>query len=131
MAGGEALGTPALIHEAHVRLAEARGFESRGNPLGAAAIAMRRILIDRARAQLTARRGGGVEEAALDEMPDFVVEGETTVLGVHEVPERRAAAVEVVGYRCFAGYGETETSELSVQRDWATARAWPKKGMVH
>ena len=139
LTGGETLGTTALIHETYVHLAEARGFESRGHFLGTAAIAMRRILIDRVRAQLTAKRGGGAEKAALDEIPDFIVEDETTVLGVHDALERLAALnprlVRVVECRFFAGYSEAETAEAmgtslrSVQRDWATARAWLKREM--
>jgi RNA polymerase sigma factor (TIGR02999 family) len=139
LAGGETLGTTALIHEAYVRLAEARGFQSRGHFLGTAAIAMRRILIDRVRAQLAAKRGGGVEKAALDESPDLIVEDEATVLGVHEALGGLGALnprlVRVVECRFFAGYSEAETaealgtSERTVQRDWATARAWLKKEM--
>jgi RNA polymerase sigma factor (TIGR02999 family) len=139
LAGGGTLGTTALVHEAYVRLAEARGFQSRGHFLGTAAIAMRRILIDRVRAQLAAKRGGGVEKATLDEGPDFFVEDEDTVLGVHDALDRLAALnprlVQVVECRFFAGYSEAETaealgtSERTVQRDWATARAWLKKEM--
>ena len=139
LAGGETLGTTALIHEAYVRLAEARGFESRGHFLGTAAVAMRRILIDRVRAQLAAKRGGGATITALDEIPDFVVEDEDTVLAVNEALERLAALnprlVQVVECRFFAGYCDAETaealgtSERTVQRDWATARAWLKKEM--
>ena len=137
--GGETLGTTALVHEAYERLAASRGFESRGHFLGTAAVAMRRILIDRVRAQLAAKRGGGAEMVALDDIPDFVVEDEATVLGVHDALERLLAVnprlVRVVECRFFAGYSELETAEAlglsarTVQRNWATARAWLKKEM--
>src|SRR3954467_13718143 len=68
LAGGETLATTALLHEAYVRLSESQGFESRAHFLGTAAVAMRRILIDRVRAQLAAKRGGGAEKVALDEI---------------------------------------------------------------
>ena len=139
LAGGETLGTTALLHEAYVRLADAHGFQSRGHFLATAAVAMRRILIDRVRAQLAAKRGGGAEKTTLDEIPDFVVEDEATVLGVNDALERLSGLnprlMRVVECRFFAGYSELETaealgvSERTVQRDWATARAWLKREM--
>jgi RNA polymerase sigma factor (TIGR02999 family) len=137
LAGGQTLATTALLHEAYERLAGAPGFQSRSHFLGTAAIAMRRILIDRVRAQLSAKRGEGAGTVALDEALDFIVEDEGTVLGVHEALEELARVsprlVQVVECRFFAGYTEQETavalgvSERTVQRDWATARAWLKK----
>jgi len=137
LSGGATLATTALLHEAYERLAEAQGFRSRGHFLGTAAMAMRRILIDRVRAQLAAKRGAGAANLSLDEIPDFIVEDEATVLGVHEALEGLARLnprlMRVVECRFFAGYNEKETaealgtSERTVQRDWATARAWLKK----
>ena len=139
LAGGETLGTTALLHEAYVRLADAHGFQSRGHFLATAAVAMRRILIDRVRAQLAAKRGGGAEKITPEEIPDFVVEDEATVLGVNDALERLSGLnprlMRVVECRFFAGYSELETaealgvSERTVQRDWATARAWLKREM--
>jgi RNA polymerase sigma factor (TIGR02999 family) len=139
LSGGETLATTALIHETWLRLAEANGFESRAHFLRTAAIAMRQILIDRVRAQLAAKRGAGAEKVALEEIPDFVVEDEGTVLAVHDALERLAAVnprlVRIVECRFFAGYSESETgealgiSERTVQRDWAMARAWLRKEM--
>jgi RNA polymerase sigma factor (TIGR02999 family) len=139
LSGGETLATTALLHEAYARLAPATGFPSRGQFLASASITMRRILIDRVRAQLAAKRGGGAERVDLDGAADFIVEDEVTVLGVHDALERLHAVnprlVRVVECRFFAGYNEIETgealgiSERTVQRDWATARAWLKKEM--
>lgn len=137
LSGGATLATTALVHEAYEHLADARGFHSRGHFLGTAAIAMRRILIDRVRAQHAAKRGAGAETVALDGLQDFIVEDEDTVLAVHEaldgLSRLNPRLVRVVECRFFAGYSEQETaealdiSERSVQRDWATARAWLKK----
>lgn len=137
LAGGGTLATTALLHEAYVRLAEAHGFQSRAHFLSIAAVAMRRILIDRVRAQMAAKRGGGAEKITLEEIPDFVVEDDATVLAVHDALERLFAVnprlVRVVECRFFAGYNEVETaealgvSERTVQRQWAMARAWLKK----
>jgi RNA polymerase sigma factor (TIGR02999 family) len=70
-------------------------------------------------------------------VPDFIVEDEDTVLDVHEALEQLAQLnprlARIVECRFFAGYNEHETaealsiSERTVQRDWATARAWLKK----
>ncbi|TMB27954.1 MAG: hypothetical protein E6J61_19130 [Deltaproteobacteria bacterium] len=84
LSGGETLATTALLHEAYARLAPAHGFPSRGQFLASAAVTMRRILIDRVRAQLAAKRGAGAEQVGLDEAADFVVEDGATVLGVHD-----------------------------------------------
>jgi len=136
LAGGETLATTALIHEAYLRLASAPGFETRGHFLRTAAVAMRQILIDRVRAQLSEKRGGGAV-TSVDELPDFIVEDEGTVLGVHDALERLGGEnprmVQVVECRFFGGLSEAETaealgtSERTVQRDWAAARAWLKK----
>ena len=85
------------------------------------------------------KRGGGAEKTTLDEIPDFVVEDEATVLGVNDALERLSELnprlMRVVECRFFAGYSELETaealgvSERTVQRDWATARAWLKREM--
>jgi RNA polymerase sigma factor (sigma-70 family) len=73
----------------------------------------------------------------IDEAHDFVVEDDERVLAVHDALEHLATLnprlAQVVECRFFAGYDEAQTaealgtSERTVQRDWATARAWLKK----
>jgi RNA polymerase sigma factor (TIGR02999 family) len=131
--GADTLSTTALVHELYLRLADNPAFSSRGQFLAVAAVAMRRILVDRARAQLAAKRDGG-ERLDLDEIADFTVGDEEQVLRVHQTLEQLAAVrpvlAQVVECRFFAGYNDGETaealgvSERSVQRHWATARAW-------
>jgi RNA polymerase sigma factor (TIGR02999 family) len=97
---------------------------------------LRRILIDRVRAQLAAKRDGG-QRLDLDEIADFTVENEASVLRVHETLEQLTAVrpmlAKVVECRFFAGYNDGETaealglSERTVQRHWATARAWMER----
>jgi RNA polymerase sigma factor (TIGR02999 family) len=133
LGGGDTLPTTALVHELYLRLADNPAFASRSQFLSISAVAMRRILIDRVRAQLAAKRDGG-ERLDLDEIVDFTVEDEGTVLRVHEALEQlggvRPVLVRVVECRYFAGYNDCETaealglSERTVQRHWATARAW-------
>jgi RNA polymerase sigma factor (TIGR02999 family) len=134
---GGTLATTALVNEAYARLAGDRGFADRGEFLRIASVAIRRILIDRVRAQLAAKRGGGAKHVPIEEADDFVVEDDERVLQVHEALEQLAVVnprlAKVVECRFFAGYDEKQTaealgtSERTVQRDWATARAWLKK----
>jgi RNA polymerase sigma factor (TIGR02999 family) len=131
--------TTALVNEAYLRLIDNPAFGSRGEFLRIAAVAMRRILVDRVRAQLAAKRGAGAEHVELDEVADFVVADEQTTLGVDEALKTLATVdprlVEIVECRFFAGYSDAETalalgiSERSVQRHWVTARAWLREAL--
>ncbi len=137
VSAGDTLNTTGLIHEAYLRLSPESTFGSRSHFLRVAAVAMRCVLVDRVRAQLAAKRGGGAVHVEFDGAADFVVEDEQTVLDVHEALERLGALspplAEVVECRFFAGYNERETAEVlglserTIQRHWATARAWLKK----
>lgn len=134
---GGTMATTALVNEAYARLAGDAKFVSRGHFLGTAAVAIRRILIDKVRAQLAAKRGGGAVHVPIEEAHDFYVEDDERVLAVHEAVEQLAVVsprlAKIVECRFFAGYDEAQTgealgiSERTVQRDWATARAWLKK----
>ena len=136
LGGMDTLPTTALVHELYLKLAGNPVFASRSRFLSVAAVAMRHILIDRARAQLAAKRDGG-KRLDLEEIADFTVEDEEAVLRVHEALEQlaleRPLLVRVVECRFFAGYSDAETaealglSERSVQRHWSTARAWLKR----
>lgn len=140
-AAGDTLATTALLSEAYVRLARGPGFESRGSFLRIAAIAMRRILIERVRAQLTRKRGGALERVPFDEADDLLIDDDERVFAVNEalqqLAQRSPRLAEIVECRFFAGYSEAETaqalglSERTVQRDWATARAWLERTLQH
>jgi len=140
LSGGDTLTTTALIHEAYLRLARSPGFPSRGDFLRVAAVAMRRILVDRVRAQLAAKRGGGARHVDVEAVADFLVGDGERVLAVHEALDRLAGLnprlAELVECRFFAGYSEPETalalgvSERTVQRDWTLARAWLRKELA-
>jgi RNA polymerase sigma factor (TIGR02999 family) len=138
--GGETLATTALVHEAYARLSRSPGFESRDHFLRVAAIAMRRILIERVRAQLRLKRGGDLDRVPLSEAEEIEVENGERLAAVNEVLQRLAVRsprlAEIVECRFFAGYSEKETaqalglSERTVQRDWATARAWLQRELA-
>jgi RNA polymerase sigma factor (TIGR02999 family) len=135
---GDILQTTALIHEAYLKLARASGWQNHSHFLAAAAIAMRQILVDDARARLSLRRGEGVEPLSLDVAGvEHVVadaEPDEQVVAVADALERLAALnprlAQVVECRYYAGYTEAETAlalgvtERTVRRDWVKARAW-------
>lgn len=133
---GHTLQTTALVHEAFLRLfaGQQPTWENRRHFFGAAAEAMRRILVDHARRKTALKRGGahrrlGSVESAIDHTtpPD-------ELLGIHDLLDRLAAEhpqkAEVVKLRYFAGLTIAQTAEtlgLSVptaNRYWRFARAW-------
>jgi RNA polymerase sigma factor (TIGR02999 family) len=132
---GRTLQATGLVHEAYLRLVgdAGRGWENRGHFFSAAAEAMRRILIERARRRQSLKRGGGTprpldEEQLASEPPD------EELLALHEALERLEASDpqrgQVVKLRFFAGLSVEETAEVlglsprSVNRVWSSARAW-------
>jgi len=135
---GQTLQATALVHEAWLRLGGDRqaSWENRAHFFAAAAEAMRRILIDRARAKRSDRRGGGAGRVELDAAHFELAAGmdDDGLLAVHEALDRLAAADEVkadlVKLRFFAGLTIVEAarvlglSEITAKRHWAFARAW-------
>jgi RNA polymerase sigma factor (TIGR02999 family) len=127
----------ALVHEAWLRLAgnEAARFENRAHFFGAAAEAMRRILIERARRRLAAKRGSGAEPLDVDviEIPSPALDDEG-LLRVNEALEKFTAVdarkAELVKLRYFVGLNFEETAAAlgiavpTAKQWWAYARAW-------
>src|SRR5213594_2807057 len=113
-APGQTLQPTALVHEAWLRLtgAESKTWDSRGHFFAAAAEAMRRILIERARAKSRLRRGGGGERIPLDHVTVASDDPPETVLAIHEALEKLAARdpfkAEVVKMRYFVGLSQDE-----------------------
>ena len=126
----------ALVHEAYMRLVKpGAGFESRLHFLNAAALAMRRILLDHAEARKRIKRGGGAEKVRLDDGIDVPgkdppVDVEALDEALNRLAEKSPRQAQVVQLRFFAGVTDAEIAELlkvsekTVQRDWATARLW-------
>lgn len=136
---GQTLQTTALVHEAYLRLLgnDARHmttWESRGHFFSAAAEAMRRILIDRARAKAAAKRGGGCRHLRLEQDPLANGELSTDLLDLDEALNKLAAEdpakAELVKLRFFCGLKLDEAANVlgisaaSADRHWAYARAW-------
>jgi RNA polymerase sigma factor (TIGR02999 family) len=132
---GHTLGTTGLVHETYMRLVDQTRVEwrDRGHFLVVAAWAMRRILVDYARRNRAARRGGGAVRFTLDHDVPAEERGEM-LLALDEALERLAALdrrlSQVVEYRYFGGLTEQETADVlgvtrrTVQRDWTKARGW-------
>lgn len=136
-AAGHTLQPTALVHEAWLRLVtpdqQAR-FENRAHFFGAAAEAMRRILVDRAREKKALKRGGNLERVDIDAvelsspMPDDELLALDEALDCLAIVDTRAA--EIVKLCFFVGLTQEEAArELGVslataERIWAFARAW-------
>ena len=133
---GQTLQATALVHEAWLRLGGAgdQHWNSRGHFFGAAAEAMRRILVERARKKARVRHGGGLEKVDWEHVTIATEDGDDTVLAIHEAIEKLAAEspqkAEIVKLRYFTGLEHEEiaqalgVSEPTVRRHWAYARAW-------
>lgn len=131
---GHTLQPTALVHEAWMRLEDAR-FENRAHFFGAAAEAMRRILVERSRRHHRQKRGGGAEHLDLDDVEIAApTDNDAELLAVHEALDALAAhdprKAELVKLRYFGGLSFEETAGVlgisvpTAHRDWAYARAW-------
>jgi RNA polymerase sigma factor (TIGR02999 family) len=141
---GQTLRTTELVHEAYLRLSASKpnAWQGRGHFFAAAAEAMRRILIERARARGRIKRGGDesgrapqrllLEDlTAADLAVDYDVE---EILALDDALERLGRsdrrAADVVRLRFYGGFNTQETAEAlgvtdrTVRRDWTFARAW-------
>jgi RNA polymerase sigma factor (TIGR02999 family) len=133
---GHTLQPTALVHEAFLRLfGQSRAqWQNREQFFAVAARAMRRALVDHARARAAAKRGDGRTQLALADAPEAAAAAGVDVLALDEVLDRLAALdprqARVVELRYFGGLSASETaialgtSLATVNRDWAMARAW-------
>jgi RNA polymerase sigma factor (TIGR02999 family) len=134
---GQTLQATALVHEAYLRLignGEAVDWNSRGHFFGAAAEAMRRILIERARRKRREKHGGGRRPASFDQLdvaddsrPDELLALDRALTELEaEMPE----VAQVVKLRYFSGLtvdqagGAMGISTRTAHRHWAYAKAW-------
>ena len=136
--GPQTLTATALVHEAWLRVSggekDARLWQNRRHFFGAAAEARRRILIDRAREKLAAKRGGGAERVRIEDAEIVAESPDEELLAVHEALAKLTAedalAGEIVSLRYFAGLKWEEIvkltgmSERDLQRQWHYARTW-------
>ena len=134
---GHTLQTTALIHEAYLKLIDRRdvSWQSRTHFFAVAAQAMRRILVDYARAKHREKRGGdniklSLEEATLVAANEKGVDLVALDEALTRLAERDKEQASVVELRYFSGLSLEETAEAlhvsraTVARDWEAARAW-------
>jgi RNA polymerase sigma factor (TIGR02999 family) len=133
---GQTLQPTELVHEAWLRLVGAKNpkFENRAHFFSAAAEAMRRILIDRARHKLTHRHGGGAERVDLEGQELAAPNSDEQLLAVHEVldvfAKQHPLQAEVVKLKYFVGMTHEETAKAlgisvaTVTNYWTFARTW-------
>ncbi len=134
---GQTLQATALVHEAYLRLVDQNStlhWSSRGHFFAAAAEAMRRIILDRARAKRRLKRGGGGRRIDLDlcQIADDALDDD--LIELDEALEALEAAdpvsARLVKLRFFAGLGQSDAAEVmglarrTADRHWAFARAW-------
>lgn len=134
---GQTMQATALVHDAYIRLVDverAQHWNSRGHFFGAAAEAMRRILVEKARQKQRLKRGGARNRVVLPE-PELVADDRVEeVLRVSEaldsLAETDPEAADLVKLRFFAGLTLAEAAAAlgiprrSIDRIWAYAKAW-------
>jgi RNA polymerase sigma factor (TIGR02999 family) len=135
-APGQTLQPTALVHEAWMRLAgsEEQTWENRAHFFGAAAEAMRRILVDNARRKRARRHGGGQQRVEIEAMEIAAPTADDELLTVNDALEQFALIekekAELVKLRFFAGLKIEEAARIldisvpTAKRWWAYARAW-------
>jgi len=136
-APGQTLQSTALVHEAYLRLVDAKKaqqWNSRGHFFAAAAEAMRRILIERARRKRSQRQGGARRRCELSDEDFLAMPLNDAIIDLDEALAKLESAdpqaAELVKLRIFAGMTIEEIADLqgtsprTVKRNWAYARAW-------
>lgn len=140
-AGPRTLNTTGLVHEAYLKLIDESTvpMHNRGYFFGAAARAMRQVMIDAARRRRAAKRGSGEAPLPLDESRVEVDSYAEELLALDQALQRLAGeyprSAQVVEYRFFGGLSVEQTADLlevserTIKRDWRLARAWLQRDL--
>jgi RNA polymerase sigma-70 factor (ECF subfamily) len=133
---GRTMQATALVHEAYLKLIDITNvdWQHRAHFFAVSAQIMRRILLDRARRRVAAKRGGKAEKVNLDEVPDIggarareLIALDDALNELAQLDPRKARVIEL---RFFGGLSVEETASVldvsqdTVMRDWRLARAW-------
>ncbi len=141
-APGGTLSTTCLVHEAYLKLVDQSGvtWRDRAHFFALAAVAMRHVLVDRARARLATKREGARERITLDRVQIQGADQAEVLLQLNDAIDRLAAVeprlARVVDCRFFGGLEENEIAEAvgvtvrTVQRDWAKARMLLRRALA-
>jgi RNA polymerase sigma factor (TIGR02999 family) len=135
--GDHTLQATALVHEAYVRLVDTdrvQNWDSRGHFFSAAAEAMRRILVERARRHRSQKRGGDLQRIDIDavDLADRIAPDQLLALDelIDRLSREDPEAAQIVKLRYFAGCSveqaakAIEMSTATAYRHWTYARAW-------
>lgn len=140
---GKTLNTTALVNESYEKLqrGEEPDVASRKHFFAVAACAMRQIIVDHARNQMTEKRTGTQVSADLDNLPSSVDERVEQIVFVDQLLERleqiNPELVRLVECRFFAGYTQDETADVlqisrrTLNRRWKQANAWLRELTAH
>jgi RNA polymerase sigma factor (TIGR02999 family) len=135
-AAGHTIQATALVHEAYLRLVgdDDPGWNGRGHFFGAAALAMRRILVEQARRRARLKRGGDRDRVALDDAQIAIEPPDDDVLAVEEAVRRLEAQDprkgRIINLRYFAGLTSEETAAAlglsvgTIEREWRFIKVW-------
>ncbi len=131
---GQTLDATALVHEAYLRLASDQQFANRNHFFAAAGEAMRRVLVDNARREMSAKRGGSAQRLPMSDVA--IPDADQRLLALDEALTQLAGddpqAARVVELHHFAGLPHDQvaavldTTVYDVRRKWTYARAWLK-----
>src|SRR5262245_33265021 len=136
LAPGQTLQATALVHEAWLRLVNAKEqtWDNRAHLFAAAAEAMRQVLVDSIRRKTRVKRGGGLRRMDLDEVELAHKTADENVLLINEALEQferlDSQKARVVVLKFFGGLTDREAAlslgvtERTIERHWAYARAW-------
>jgi len=140
---GHTLQPTALVNELYLRLVDQRRatWDNRAQFFAVAAQMMRRILVDHARAQVAAKRGGSSPRLSLDEVPEVESQPAFEVLDVDQALTRLAELdpdqARIVELRFFSGLTVEETAHVlgrsprTIKREWRLAKAWLYQRLSH
>src|SRR5262245_9949916 len=135
-APGHSLQPTALVHEAYLRLVGDQRFDHRGHFFAAAAEAMRRILVDKAREKASGKHGGSKLKVDLDQLDvnlDATRRADDLLAlddAIEELTKNDPISAQLVKLRYFACLSHQEAAEAlgitrrAADRNWAVARAW-------
>jgi len=140
---GQTLQATALVHDAYIRLVDvekAQHWDSRGHFFGAAAEAMRRILVDNAHRKNALKRGGNRKRVELSDVDPAIRPPEDDIIALNEALDQLAKVepktAELVKLRYFAGLTNKQSAELleisprNADSLWAYAKVWLHERIV-
>ena len=135
------LNTTALVHEVYIKLAKRETeWQSRGHFLATASKIMRQLLINYAEKRNAKKRGGGMKNVPLDDVPEVITNERAEMLlsldeALQKLAEFDKRGAQIIEYRFFGGLSQVEIAKLlgvterTVRRSWVMAKTWIQQEM--